>query len=166
MDRGAWTANTVKRPQQQPAQPPIRQLLGATDVQTAHATFGTPTTGLHERGNDTSRSTGRSGRQNAATRRNMRREERPTVQGPVKEQQPDGMSHRGRAAHRFAHAIDGASLRAAAPVVASGGGSQGRGVPAWGWGSGGIRRRAVPCFPAMVTLVWRGGGSSYGCRPF
>ena len=31
----------------------------------------------------------------AATRRNMRREERVTVQGPVKEQQPDGMSHRG-----------------------------------------------------------------------
>ena len=55
----------------------------------------TPTTGLCERGNDTSRSTGRSGRQNAATRRNMRREERGTVQGPVKKQQPDGMSHRG-----------------------------------------------------------------------
>ena len=42
-----------------------------------------------------SRSTGRSGRQNAATRRNMRRDERVTVQGPVKKQQPDGMSHRG-----------------------------------------------------------------------
>ena len=55
----------------------------------------TPTTGLHERGNDTSKSTGRNGRQKAATRRNMRREERVTVQGPVKEQQPDGMSHRG-----------------------------------------------------------------------
>ena len=55
----------------------------------------TPTTGFRERGNDTGRSTGRSGRQNAATRRNMRREERVTVQGPVKEQQPDGMSHRG-----------------------------------------------------------------------
>ena len=27
----------------------------------------------------------------------MRREERVTVQGPVKEQQPDGMSHRGLA---------------------------------------------------------------------
>ena len=53
------------------------------------------TTGLCERGNDTSKSTGRSGRQNAATRHNMRREERVTVQGPVKEQQPDGMSHRG-----------------------------------------------------------------------
>ena len=68
--------------------------------QTAHpATFsttpGTPTTGLRERGNDTSRSTGRSGRQNAATRRNMRKEERVTVQGPVKKQQPDGISHGG-----------------------------------------------------------------------
>ena len=51
--------------------------------------------GLRERGNNTSKSTGRSGRQNAATRRNMRREERVTVQGPVKKQQPDGMSHRG-----------------------------------------------------------------------
>ena len=56
---------------------------------------GTPTTGLRERGNDTGRSTGRSGPQKATTRRNMRREERVTVQGPVKEQQPDGMSHRG-----------------------------------------------------------------------
>ena len=55
----------------------------------------TPTTGLRECGNDTSRNTGRSGRQNAATRRNTRREERVTVQGPVKKQQPDGMSHRG-----------------------------------------------------------------------
>ena len=36
----------------------------------------------------------------AATQRNMRREERVTVQGPVKEQQPDGMSHRG-SHHRF-----------------------------------------------------------------
>ena len=40
--------------------------------------------GLRERGNDTSRSTGRSRRQNAATPRSMRREERVTVQGPVK----------------------------------------------------------------------------------
>ena len=52
-------------------------------------------TGLRERGNETSKSTGRSGRQKAVTRRNMQREERVTVQGPVKEQQPDGMSHRG-----------------------------------------------------------------------
>ena len=70
------------------------------DTQTAHPATsrtapGTPITGLRERGNDTSRSTGRSGRQNAATRRNMRREERVTVQGPVKEQQPNGMSNGG-----------------------------------------------------------------------
>ena len=77
----------------------ICQLLGAADAQTAHrATFSTaqtPTTGLREGGNDTSKSTGCSGRQRAATRRNMRREERVTVQGPVKKHQPDGMSHRG-----------------------------------------------------------------------
>ena len=30
----------------------------------------------------------------------MRREERVTVQGPVKEQRPDGMSHRGRGGHQ------------------------------------------------------------------
>ena len=48
-----------------------------------------PTTGLRERGNDTSGSTGRSGRQNAATRRNMRREDRVTVQGPVREPTQD-----------------------------------------------------------------------------
>ena len=42
VDRGAWTAKTVKRPRQQPAQPPIRQLLGTADAQTAHpATFST-----------------------------------------------------------------------------------------------------------------------------
>ena len=35
-DGGVWTAKPVKRPPQQPAQPPIRQLLGAPDAQTAH----------------------------------------------------------------------------------------------------------------------------------
>ena len=64
-----------------------------------HATFSTAkhtdhwaprTRKRHQR-----RSTGRSGRQKAATRRNMRREERGTIRGPVKEQQPDGMSHGG-----------------------------------------------------------------------
>ena len=62
---------------------------------------GGVTTGLHKRGSDTSRSTGHSGRQNAATQRNMRREDRVTVQGPVKEQQPDGMSHRGGGAYAY-----------------------------------------------------------------
>ena len=33
----------------------------------------------------------------------MAREERVTVQGPVKEQQPDGMSHRGRVCQRARH---------------------------------------------------------------
>ena len=73
----------------------ICQLLGAADAQTADQhSPSTPTTGLRERGNDTNKSTGHSGRQKSATRRNMRREERVTVQGPVKKQQPDGMSHR------------------------------------------------------------------------
>ena len=64
-----------------------------------------------ERGNDTSKSTGRSGRQNAATRRNMQREERATVQGLVKEQQPDGI-HRSdtRAGFRCCRVPVGAPL--------------------------------------------------------
>ena len=78
---------------------PTCQLLGTADAQSAPATTGTAPAhqpnGLRERGNDTSGSTGRSGRRTAATRRNMRREERVTVHGPVKEQQPDGMSHMG-----------------------------------------------------------------------
>ena len=82
---GGGAANTVKRPPQPPAQPPVPQLL--------------------LRGSDTNNSTGRSGRQNAATRRNMRREERVTVQGPVKEQPPDGMSHGGGGSVR--HALGG-----------------------------------------------------------
>ena len=76
----------------------VRQLLGTAYAQMASA--ATSTALAHQplgsaNGNDTSRSAGRSGRQSAATRRNMRREERVTVQGPVKKQQPDGMSHRG-----------------------------------------------------------------------
>ena len=48
VDRGVWTAKTVKRPRQQPAQPPIRRLLGAADAQTAHpATSSTAPT--HQR---------------------------------------------------------------------------------------------------------------------
>ena len=53
-----------------------------TTPATTSTTLKTPKTGLRSRGNDTGTSTGRSGRQNAATRRNMRREERVTVQGP------------------------------------------------------------------------------------
>ena len=79
---------------------PVRQLLGTANSQTAPAATSTgpstPTMGLRGRGNNASRSTGRSSRQNAATRRTMRREERVTVQGPVKKQQPNRMSHRGQ----------------------------------------------------------------------
>ena len=56
---------------------------------------GTPMSALREHGNNMTRSTGRSSRQNAATQCSMRRKERVTIQGPVKEQQPDVMSHRG-----------------------------------------------------------------------
>ena len=75
--------------------PFVCNVLNATAGGGGQHSPNTPTTGLRERGNDTSRSTGRSGRQNAATRRNMRREDWVTLQGPVKKQQPEGMSHRG-----------------------------------------------------------------------
>ena len=80
-----------------PPPPPLKTLPPPLLIHSCRgdSSPGTPAIGLRERGNDTSRSTGRSGRQNAATRRNMRREERVTAQGPVKEQPPDGMSHGG-----------------------------------------------------------------------
>ena len=82
---------------------------------------GTPTTGLRERGNDTSKSTGRSGRQNEATRRNMRREEWVTVLGPVKKQQPDEMSHGGQRDRERSsgHAHWGRGLALLRPAVTS-----------------------------------------------
>ena len=58
---------------------------------------GTPTTVLRECGNDTS------GRQNAATRRNMRRGERVTVQGPVKRQHNPTACHRGGGGYLLCH---------------------------------------------------------------
>ena len=95
---------------------------------------GTPTTGLCERGNDTSRSTGRSGRQKAATRHNMRREERVTVQGPVKKQQPDGMSHRGDAMR-----------------IPARGRAHVRGPAVWGRVNG-SRTRIMPVMTSLETL--------------
>ena len=97
VDRGAWTAKTVKRPRQQPAHPQYANYWAPLTRKrhTMPHPHSAPTTGLRERGNDTSKSTGRSSRQKAATQRNMRREERVTVQGPVKKQRPGGMSHRG-----------------------------------------------------------------------
>ena len=69
------------------------------------------------------RSTGRSGRQKAAPRRNMRREDRVTVQGPVKEQQPDGLSHGGfgPAAAEAADAKNRGGCRGRIPRVWCGG---------------------------------------------
>ena len=76
--RGEWAANTEKRPLQQPAQPPVRQLLRSVIAKTAPP-----------------------GTQAAAADRTQRhstqRDERVTVQGPVKKQQPNGMSHGGMA---------------------------------------------------------------------
>ena len=60
-----WAAKTVKGPPQPPAQPPVRQLLGTADAERTPA------------------------------ERITRREEGVTVQGPIKKQQPDGMSHKG-----------------------------------------------------------------------
>ena len=99
VDRGAWTAKTVKRPRQQPAQPqyanywePLTRKRHTMphSAQPQHTNHWAPRARKRHQ-----QEPGRSGRQNAATRRNMRREERVTVQGPVKKQQPDGMSHRG-----------------------------------------------------------------------
>ena len=98
VDRGAWPAKTVKRPRQQPAHPQYANYwapLTRKRRTIPHSAQPQHTNYWAERGNDTSKSTGRSGRQKAATRRNMRREERVPVQGPAKEQQQDGMSHRG-----------------------------------------------------------------------
>ena len=69
---GSGQQRPKKRPPQQPAQPPVCQLLGSANLAT------TP-----------------QGRQNTATRRNTQREEGVNVPGPVKKQQTDGMSHRG-----------------------------------------------------------------------
>ena len=74
----------------------IRQLLGAADAQTAHhATFSTaPTHQLLGSANAETTPAAAADRKQQPDA-NMRREERVTVQGPVKEQQPDGMAHRG-----------------------------------------------------------------------
>ena len=83
------------RPPPKPKAPTRARMRGGGGGGSTGGTRGTPTTGHRERGNDTSRSTGRSDGQNTATRRSTRRDERVTIQGLVKKQQPDGMSHRG-----------------------------------------------------------------------
>ena len=95
-DRGSWTAKTVKRRWQQPAQPQYTNYWAPLTrkrhimphlAQPRHTNHWAPQT---RKRHHTSKSTGRSGRQKEATRGNMRREERVTVHGPVKEQQPTG----------------------------------------------------------------------------
>ena len=96
---GVWAVKTVKRPPQQRAQPRYTNYWAPLThkrhppqpAQPRH----TPTTALREWGNNTSRRSGRSSRQNATTQCSMRREEQLTVQAPVKKQQPDEMSQWG-----------------------------------------------------------------------
>ena len=71
---GEWAATTVKRPPQQPTQPPVHQLPGPATAATTRQ--GTP----------------------AALTRSTRGEERVTVQGPTKKPQPDNVSRRHRGA--------------------------------------------------------------------
>ena len=77
----------------------MRRGVGSNDRKTTPATTSTtpsaPTTGLGQCGNDTTRNTGRSGRQNAVTRRSTRRDEGVIVRAPIKKPQPDGLSHMG-----------------------------------------------------------------------
>ena len=99
VDRGEWTAKTVKRPRQQPAQPQYANYWApltrkrhtmSHPAQPRHTNhWALRTRKRHQQEHRPS------GRQKAATRRNRQREERVTVQGPVKKQQPDEMSHRG-----------------------------------------------------------------------
>ena len=97
---GGGAARTVKRPRQQPAQPPIRQLLGAADAQTAHPATSS-TAPVHQRLGSATAETTPAGAPAAATDRTQRPDATCegkngwTVQGPVKKQQPDGMSHGG-----------------------------------------------------------------------
>ena len=66
-DGGVWTAKTVKQPPQQPAQPPKRQLLGAT---AHHATCSTAT--AHRRRGSTNAETTPAGAPAAAADRMQR----------------------------------------------------------------------------------------------
>ena len=91
---GGGAAKTVERPAHQPPQPPVRQLLGPANAQTAPATSSTAP--AHQPLGSANAETTPAGAPAAATRRNMRREERVTVQGPEKKQRPDGMAHGGQ----------------------------------------------------------------------
>ena len=88
VDRGAWTAKTVKRPRQQPAQPSIRQLLGAAGAQTAHPATSS-TAPAHQPLGSVKAETTPAGAPAAAADRTQRPDATcggETVQGPVKKQ--------------------------------------------------------------------------------
>ena len=70
-DGGVGTAKTVKRPPQQPTQPPIRQLLGAADVQTAHPATSSTAPAHHRQGSANAETT-RAGAPAAAADRTQR----------------------------------------------------------------------------------------------
>ena len=72
MRRGVGSENRESTPAPT-STTPVRQRLGSANAETTAA--------------------GTQAAANAATPRNMRREERATVQSPVKKRQPDGMSH-------------------------------------------------------------------------
>ena len=94
-----WTAKTVKQPPRQPVQPQDANYWASLtrkrhtmphSAQPRHTNrWALRTRKRHPQEHRLQRPTERS------ARRNMRREEWVTVQGPVKEQQPDGMSHGG-----------------------------------------------------------------------
>ena len=65
-DGGVWTAKTVKRPPQQPAQPPVRRLLGAADAHTAHPATTSTAPAHQPLGSANAETTSRSMGRNAA----------------------------------------------------------------------------------------------------
>ena len=73
--------------------------MGSKALRTTPAATGTAPSTLTPEfrccGKEDTRSTGRSGRRDAWTRRNTQRDEQVTVQGLVKKLQPDGLSHGG-----------------------------------------------------------------------
>ena len=99
VDRGVWTAKTVKRPRQQPAHPQYANYWAPLtrkrhtmphSAQSQHANYWAPRTRKrHQQEHRPQRPTESSDPKQHAKGRTG---DRP---GPVKEQQPDGMSHGG-----------------------------------------------------------------------
>ena len=101
VDRGAWTAKTVKRPRQQPAHSQYANYWAPLtrerhtmphSAQPQHTKYWAPRTRKRHQQEHRPQ---RPAESSDPTQHDMRREERVTVQGPVKEHQPDGVSHRG-----------------------------------------------------------------------